>query len=36
MASEPGDAAKMRRTAPFRFRYQYLAGGVNTGKGWAT
>jgi hypothetical protein len=36
MASEPGDATKMRRTAPFRFRYQYLAGGVNTGQGWAT
>jgi hypothetical protein len=36
MASEPGDAARMRRTAPFRFRYQYLAGGVNTGQGWST
>ena len=36
MASEPGDAKKMRRTARFGFRYQYLAGGVNTGKGWAT
>ncbi|HEY5160413.1 MAG TPA: hypothetical protein VII83_04995 [Gaiellaceae bacterium] len=36
MASEPGDAAKMRHTARFGFRYQYLAGGVNTGKGWAT
>lgn len=36
MASEPGDAKKMRRTAHFGFRYQYLAGGVNTGKGWAT
>jgi len=36
LASEPGDAAKMRRTARFGFRYQYLAGGVNTGKGWAT
>ena len=23
-------------TAPFAFRYQYLAGGVNTGSGWAT
>jgi hypothetical protein len=21
---------------PFGFRYQYLTGGVNTGKGWAT
>ena len=26
----------MRSTAPFAFRYQYLAGGVNTGNGWAT
>jgi hypothetical protein len=26
----------MQATAPFGFRYQYLAGGVNTGKGWAT
>ena len=25
----------MRQTAPFGFRYQYLAGGVNTGSGWA-
>jgi hypothetical protein len=26
----------MKRTAPFAFRYQYLAGGANTGSGWAT
>ena len=26
----------MKRTAPFGFRYQYLAGGANTGGGWAT
>jgi hypothetical protein len=25
----------MRATAPYGFRYQYLAGGVNTGNGWA-
>src|SRR4051812_35011348 len=36
MSSSPGDAAKMKSTAPFGFRYQYLAGGVNTGSGWAT
>ena len=36
MASEPGDAKAMRATTRFGFRYQYLAGGVNTGKGWAT
>ena len=26
----------MAQTAAYRFRYQYLAGGVNTGSGWAT
>jgi hypothetical protein len=36
MADSPGGAAAMRAAAPFRFRYQYLAGGVNTGGGWAT
>ena len=36
MADSPGGAAAMKTTAPFAFRYQYLAGGVNTGSGWAT
>ena len=36
MADGPGGAAAMKATAPFAFRYQYLAGGVNTGSGWAT
>ena len=36
MADEPNGAAAMRATAPFAFRYQYLAAGVNTGNGWAT
>jgi hypothetical protein len=36
MADPPGDAATLRKAAPFGFRYQYLAGGVNTGHGWAT
>jgi hypothetical protein len=36
MADSPGGAAAMKSTAPFGFRYQYLAGGVNTGNGWAT
>jgi len=36
MADAPGGAAAMKQTAPFAFRYQYLAGGVNTGGGWAT
>jgi hypothetical protein len=36
MSSGPGDAGRMRATAAFGFRSQYLAGGVNTGGGWAT
>ena len=36
MADSPGGAAAMKATAPFGFRYQYLAGGANTGSGWAT
>src|SRR5258705_716859 len=36
LSSSPGDAAALPASAPFGFRYQYLAGGVNTGNGWAT
>jgi hypothetical protein len=36
VADAPGGAAALRRAAPFGFRYQYLAGGVNTGQGWST
>jgi hypothetical protein len=38
MGGGPGGAAIMRATAPFGFRYQYLAGGVNNNPehGWAT
>ncbi|HEX4735879.1 MAG TPA: hypothetical protein VH247_15830 [Thermoleophilaceae bacterium] len=36
LAGQPGGAAAMRKTAPFGYRYQYLAGGVNTGNGWST
>src|SRR5262249_39111155 len=36
VADSPGGAAALRATAPFLFRYQYLAGGVNTGRGWST
>jgi hypothetical protein len=36
MSSGPGDAARMRSTAPFGLRSQYLAGGANTGTGWST
>jgi hypothetical protein len=35
-ADAPGDAPALRRSAPFGFRYQYLAGGANTGQGWST
>jgi hypothetical protein len=36
LTDSPGGAAALRKSAPFGFRYQYLAGGVNTGQGWAT
>jgi hypothetical protein len=36
LTDSPGGAAALRREAPFKFRYQYLAGGVNTGSGWST
>ena len=36
LADPPGGAAALRRSAPYGFRYQYLAGGVDTGQGWAT
>src|SRR5437763_4760210 len=36
VTDQPGGAAALRRSAPFGFRYQYLAGGVNTGQGWST
>jgi hypothetical protein len=36
LTDSPGGAKALRRSAPFGFRYQYLAGGVNTGDGWAT
>jgi hypothetical protein len=36
VADQPGDAKALRRHARFDARYQYLAGGVNTGGGWAT
>ena len=32
----PGGANALKRSAPFTYRYQYLAGGVNTGDGWPT
>lgn len=36
LASPPGDASRMLAATPFGFRYQYLTGGANTGRGWAT
>ena len=36
LADSPNGAAGMKAVAPFGFRYQYLAAGVNTGNGWAT
>jgi hypothetical protein len=36
LADAPGAAAKLAAAAPFGLRYQYLAGGVNTGKSWQT
>ena len=36
LADSPGGAAALRASVPFKFRYQYLAGGVNTGNGWST
>jgi hypothetical protein len=35
-ADSPGGAASLRGVAPMAFRYQYLAGGANTGTGWST
>src|SRR4051795_7709436 len=36
LADQPGGAAALRKAAPFKYRYQYLAGGVNPGAGWST
>ena len=36
LTDSPGGAAALRAAAPLGFRYQYLAGGVNTGQGWST
>jgi hypothetical protein len=36
LKDDPGSAAVTRRKFHTGLRYQYLAGGVNTGEGWAT
>src|SRR3982074_683213 len=37
LSNQPGDLGWMTSSGvPWRYRYTYLAGGVNTGKGWET
>lgn len=36
MADAENQAARLRDTTQLELRYHYLAGGVNTGKGWTT
>lgn len=37
LANQPGNVNWMKSSGvPWNYRYQYLAGGVNTGGGWAT
>ena len=36
LADSPGGAAALHASGSYKFRYQYLCGGVNTGTGWAT
>jgi hypothetical protein len=36
VADSPGDAHQLAKQTGVDARYQYLAGGVNTGQGWAT
>ncbi len=36
LADSPGGATSLHAAAPLGLRYQYLAGGVNTGNGWST
>ncbi len=37
LANGPGDLSWMTSSGvPWRYRYQYLSGGVNTGQGWET
>jgi hypothetical protein len=36
LADSPNGAAALHSSGAYKFRYQYLCGGVNTGSGWAT
>ena len=36
LSDSPGGAAALHSSGAYKFRYQYLCGGVNTGSGWST
>ena len=36
LADAPNGAAALHQSGAYKFRYQYLCGGVNTGTGWST
>lgn len=36
LTDSPGGASALHASGAYKFRYQYLCGGVNTGTGWAT
>ncbi len=36
LADQPGDAPALHSSVPLGMRYQYLSGGVNRGRDWAT
>jgi hypothetical protein len=36
LVDSPGGAAALHGSGTYKFRYQYLCGGVNTGSGWST
>jgi hypothetical protein len=36
LTDSPGGAAALHASGAYKFRYQYLSGGVNTGHGWST
>jgi hypothetical protein len=36
LMDDPGGAAALHASGAYKFRYEYLCGGVNTGTGWST
>jgi hypothetical protein len=36
LMDSPGGASALHASGAYKFRYQYLCGGVNTGSGWST